>query len=198
MVIGVFLPEGIEAEVCADIARRQQMGINKYGTTIAENRLSLRCWLTHQYEELLDAAIYCKRAIAEIDAQEARKHVKAAAERQKLDVKKNQGGSMKFDFEDFAAKAKELEHVTDFTVREVDGRVEFVTEAYLAKDDGTVERGYAHGHIGTMELQERGEPLVPGPWLLEPFERGIKDRYRGFTRYATADEIAAHKAGGAA
>ena len=72
MTIGVFLPEGIEAEVCADIARRQQMGINKYGTTVADNPLSLRQWLTHQYEELLDAAIYCKRAIAEIDAQELR------------------------------------------------------------------------------------------------------------------------------
>lgn len=72
--VGVFLPEGIEAEVCADIARRQQMGINKYGTTVAENRLSLREWLSHQYEELLDAAIYCKRAIAEIDAQEGRRH----------------------------------------------------------------------------------------------------------------------------
>ncbi|HQQ68776.1 MAG TPA: hypothetical protein PLL92_00465 [Alicycliphilus sp.] len=71
-VVGVFLPEGIEAEVCADIARRQQMGINKYGTTVADNPLSLRQWLTHQYEELLDAAIYCKRAIAEIDAQELR------------------------------------------------------------------------------------------------------------------------------
>ena len=104
---------------------------------------------------------------------------------------------MTFDFEDFAAKAKELEHVTDFTVREVDGRVEFVTEAYLAKDDGTVERGYAPGYIGMKQLQERREPLVPGQWLLDPFERGIKDRYRGFTRYATADEIAAHKAGGA-
>ena len=74
MTIGVFLPEGIEAEVCADIARRQQLGKNKYGTTVAENRRSLRCWLTHQYEELLDAAIYCKRAIAEIDAQEARRN----------------------------------------------------------------------------------------------------------------------------
>ena len=105
---------------------------------------------------------------------------------------------MKFDCEDFAAKAKELEHISDCTVRQVSDRVEFVTEAYLAKDDGTVERGYAHAHIGTMELQERGEPLVPGPWLLASFERGIKDRYRGFTRYATADEIAAHKAGEAA
>ena len=72
--VGVFLPDGTEAEVCADIARSQQMGINQYGTTVAENRLSLREWLSHQYEELLDAAIYCKRAIAEIDAQEGRRH----------------------------------------------------------------------------------------------------------------------------
>ena len=104
---------------------------------------------------------------------------------------------MNFNCEGFAAKAKELEHISDCTVRQVDGRVEFVTEAYLAKDDGTVERGYAPGYIGMKQLQERREPLVPGPWLLAPFERGIKDRYRGFTRYATADEIAAHKAGGA-
>ena len=74
MTVGVFMPEGTEAEVCADIARRQAFGKNKYGTTVAENQLSLRCWLVHQYEELLDAAIYCKRAIAEIDAQEGRKH----------------------------------------------------------------------------------------------------------------------------
>ena len=74
MTIGVFLPEGIEAEVCADIARRQQMGINKYGTTVAENRLSLQRWLVHAYEEALDQAIYLKRAISEIDAQEARRH----------------------------------------------------------------------------------------------------------------------------
>ena len=72
--VGVFMPEGTEAEVCADIARRQALGKNKYGTTVAENTLSLRCWLAHQYEELLDAAIYAKRAIAEIDAQEGRKH----------------------------------------------------------------------------------------------------------------------------
>lgn len=74
MTIGVFLPEGIEAEVCADIARRQQMGINKYGTTVAENPLSLRAWLVHAYEESLDLPIYLKRAIAEIDAQEGRRH----------------------------------------------------------------------------------------------------------------------------
>ena len=72
MTIGVFLPEGIEAEVCADIARRQQMGINKYGTTVADNPLTLREWLQHALEEALDQAVYLKRAIAEIDAQQAR------------------------------------------------------------------------------------------------------------------------------
>ena len=71
MTVGIFLKDGVEAEVCADIARRQAFGKNKYGTTVAENQLSLRCWLVHQYEELLDAAIYCKRAIAEIDAERA-------------------------------------------------------------------------------------------------------------------------------
>lgn len=67
MTIGVFLPEGIEAEVCADIARRQQMGINKYGTTVADNPLTLREWLQHALEEALDQAVYLKRAIAELD-----------------------------------------------------------------------------------------------------------------------------------
>lgn len=72
MTIGVFLPEGTEAEVCADIARRQAFGQNKYGTTVAENPLSLRAWLVHAYEESLDLPIYLKRAIAEIDAQQAK------------------------------------------------------------------------------------------------------------------------------
>ena len=70
--VGVFLPEGTEAEVCADIARRQALGKNKYGTTVADNPLTLRQWLQHALEEALDQAVYLKRAIAEIDAQEAK------------------------------------------------------------------------------------------------------------------------------
>ena len=62
--------QGIEAIVCADIARRQELGIAKYGTTVEQNPLELRAWLQHQYEELLDAAVYCRRAIAEIDVKE--------------------------------------------------------------------------------------------------------------------------------
>lgn len=64
---GFVRVRGTEAEVCNDIAQRQQLGIAKYGTTVRENPLELRQWLQHQYEELLDAAVYCKRAIEELD-----------------------------------------------------------------------------------------------------------------------------------
>ena len=59
---------GTEARVCRDIARRQQMGINKYGTTVADNPLQVRAWLEHAYEEALDMAIYIRRTLEEIDS----------------------------------------------------------------------------------------------------------------------------------
>lgn len=62
-------PTGIEALVCADIARRQAVGIRKYGKTVAENPLPLLAWLQHGYEEALDLAIYLRRAMAEIEEQ---------------------------------------------------------------------------------------------------------------------------------
>jgi hypothetical protein len=58
---------GTEARVCELIAARQRLGLAKYGTTVAGNPLELRAWLQHQLEELLDAAIYCQRAIEQID-----------------------------------------------------------------------------------------------------------------------------------
>ena len=68
----ISIRPGIEANVCLDTGSRQEMGIAKYGTTVADNPLSLRQWLQHAYEETLDKAIYLKRAIAEIDAQDER------------------------------------------------------------------------------------------------------------------------------
>ena len=56
-----------ETQVCADIKRRQELGISKYGTTVAQNPLDLRQWLQHAYEEKLDDAVYMKRAIQELD-----------------------------------------------------------------------------------------------------------------------------------
>ena len=56
-----------EQKVINLIEQRQKLGIAKYGTTVAENPLSLKQWLQHQLEELLDAAIYVQRAIDELD-----------------------------------------------------------------------------------------------------------------------------------
>lgn len=60
-------PTGIEAMVCADIARRQAFGLNKYGVSVAENPLELRQWLQHAYEEALDLSVYLKRIMQEMD-----------------------------------------------------------------------------------------------------------------------------------
>lgn len=60
-------PSGTEAKVCADIAARQRLGIEKYKTTVADNPLILKEWLQHLYEETLDSAVYLRRAIDEID-----------------------------------------------------------------------------------------------------------------------------------
>ena len=61
------MPTGTELAVCLDIAARQQVGIAKYGTTVADNPLMLRQWLQHAYEETLDQAVYLRRAIGELE-----------------------------------------------------------------------------------------------------------------------------------
>ena len=63
----IAMRPGIEANVCLDIGSRQEMGIAKYGTTVADNPLSLRQWLQHAYEETLDHAIYLRRSIEQIE-----------------------------------------------------------------------------------------------------------------------------------
>lgn len=60
-------PTGTEAAVCADIAKRQKLGLDKYGVSVRDNPIKLRDWLQHAYEETLDKAIYLKRAIEELD-----------------------------------------------------------------------------------------------------------------------------------
>lgn len=68
--MNMHTPTGTEAQVCEDIARRQELGRAKYKMTVRENPLELKQWLQHHYEELLDAAIYAKRSIEEIERQE--------------------------------------------------------------------------------------------------------------------------------
>jgi len=60
---------GTELQVCQLIAERQMRGVEKYGTTVQANPLTLRDWLQHALEESLDHAIYLKRAIEELDKQ---------------------------------------------------------------------------------------------------------------------------------
>jgi hypothetical protein len=59
--------EDTETAVCRNIKDRQQLGLRKYQTTVAGNNLTGRQWLQHLYEELLDASIYCKRLMQEMD-----------------------------------------------------------------------------------------------------------------------------------
>lgn len=58
---------GTEARLCDMIAKRQQAGIKKYGTTLRGNPLSHRQWLIHALEESLDLSAYLMRCIEEID-----------------------------------------------------------------------------------------------------------------------------------
>ena len=58
---------GTEARVCEDIAKRQQLGIKKYGVTVEGNKLSTKEWLQHAYEEALDLAVYLKRTMEEME-----------------------------------------------------------------------------------------------------------------------------------
>ena len=50
-----------------DLRRRSEVGIAKYGVTLARDDLSLKDWLTHAYQECLDQALYLRRSIAKIE-----------------------------------------------------------------------------------------------------------------------------------
>lgn len=53
-------------QVREDLLKRSKRGIEKYGITLDKENLPLEIWLEHQYEELLDAALYAKKAINEL------------------------------------------------------------------------------------------------------------------------------------
>lgn len=61
---------GIEAMVCQEIARRQQLGLQKYGVTVADNPLAFKEWIRHAKEEALDLAICLTKMEATLQAME--------------------------------------------------------------------------------------------------------------------------------
>jgi NTP pyrophosphatase (non-canonical NTP hydrolase) len=48
-------------KVINDLQDREARGIEKYGTTMDRTDLITKDWQQHLYEELLDAALYCKK-----------------------------------------------------------------------------------------------------------------------------------------
>ena len=60
---------GTELTAQIMIAQRQNLGIQKYGTTVRDNPLTHRQWLQHAAEEAADLLVYLLRAIEEIDKQ---------------------------------------------------------------------------------------------------------------------------------
>jgi hypothetical protein len=59
-----FLDPIVEAVRC-DLLARSQVGLRKYEVGLNRTDLTRKEWLQHMYEELLDAALYAKRAIQE-------------------------------------------------------------------------------------------------------------------------------------
>ena len=54
-------PVDVWDAVQRDMRERQQVGLARYGKPVAPD--DAEDWLQHQYEELLDAAVYCKAEI---------------------------------------------------------------------------------------------------------------------------------------
>ena len=57
----------IVLQVMNDLNDRSRIGVEKYGVTLERNDLSLKDWLQHLLEELMDATLYLKRIQNEIN-----------------------------------------------------------------------------------------------------------------------------------
>jgi len=57
----------VEEQVIEKIVSRAAIGEAKYGVTMAREDLSLKDWLTHLQEELLDASLYVEKLIYLLD-----------------------------------------------------------------------------------------------------------------------------------
>tara|TARA_R110002020_G_scaffold172058_1_gene362229 strand:+ start:14040 stop:14228 length:189 start_codon:yes stop_codon:yes gene_type:complete len=53
----------IEDEVCEKIKARSDVGKQKYGVTMEDEKLSRLAWLIHAQEEAMDLAVYLQKLI---------------------------------------------------------------------------------------------------------------------------------------
>jgi len=57
----------IEDSVCDKIQQRAEVGKNKYGVTMEEEVLSIREWLNHLQQELMDASVYIEKLLGLVE-----------------------------------------------------------------------------------------------------------------------------------
>ena len=55
-------PAGLN--VCEKIQGRAEVGLRKYGVSVERGDLSLRAWLQHLQEELMDATVYLEKLMS--------------------------------------------------------------------------------------------------------------------------------------
>ena len=60
LVLEVTMSKTLEA-VIADLKSREEKGIQTYGGTVDQAKLTQEQWLQHAYEEALDLCIYLKK-----------------------------------------------------------------------------------------------------------------------------------------
>ena len=53
----------IEKQVCEKILQRSEIGKKKYGVSMEKEILSIRQWLIHLQEELMDATVYVEKLL---------------------------------------------------------------------------------------------------------------------------------------
>ena len=66
-IINAFDKDLIVSKVISKFAKRSEVGIKKYNTTLQENSDGLLKFLTHLQEELMDATLYVEKIKSIID-----------------------------------------------------------------------------------------------------------------------------------
>ena len=62
-----MIEDKVVEAVREDLLKRSQVGIKKYGVTLDRSDLSLKEWLIHLREELMDATLYIKKIEMELE-----------------------------------------------------------------------------------------------------------------------------------
>lgn len=62
----ILTKDSIVNNIIQKFAERSNVGIEKYGTTLDRNDLSLLQWITHAQEELMDGILYLEKIKTEL------------------------------------------------------------------------------------------------------------------------------------